>query len=429
MFERPQKYLFFLIAFFLSSQFGLHFWPRFAFVNGARIDYLSPTLYLLDVLIILFIFVSALKDKKIFRFKEKSSIFPVTTLKLLFLIFFLDLIINIFISKSPLAHFFGILKIVEFGFFGWVVAKTFKKEDIPNFVYALSFSALVSSILAIWQFMIQSSVGGIWYFLGERTFNTSTIGISTVNLNQQILRPYAAFPHPNILAFFLLMSIFFSVHSILHEKKLPLKIFLILSILLSSIALVLTFSRIVIMLAIMVAIGELYTKGKRNIKYIVPVFLSLLIFLYILLPQIFASQFLFRGLDFRQELFLESFTIFKNNPYFGIGLNNFFINQAPLIKIISPTNFQPIHNIFALALLSLGLFGFWIFPAAFVLAFRSLTNKLRTPNYELRTFYKCILFTLISVIIVGLFDHFFLTLEQGEIIFALILGLTFAQLG
>src|SRR5258708_7366824 len=42
--------LFFLL---LPTQLGKHFWPDFSIVSGIRIDYLSPTVYITDVFLIL----------------------------------------------------------------------------------------------------------------------------------------------------------------------------------------------------------------------------------------------------------------------------------------------------------------------------------------------------------------------------------------
>lgn len=430
MIEKLQKIIFLLIVFFLSSQVGLHFWPEFSKVSGIRIDYLSPTLYILDVLIIIWLAL------RLVPWWLRQGLISLTTiriksyfLRILLLLFTLSLVWNLFLARSPGAHIFGIVKLVEFGLFGWLVAKTFEKKDMSVFVRVLALSAIVSSLLAIWQFIKQSSVGGLWYFLGERTFNISTIGISSVNLDQQILRPYAAFPHPNVLAFFFLVTSVFAVLRLPYEKSLAIKTFLILSVTLSTVGLFLTFSRIIILLAICFFIYAIYAKGKRNVILAVLGVLGLLGAAGILLfSDILSTQFLLRGIDFRQELLAQSVQVFLNNPYFGIGLNNFFIYQSALIKDISPILFQPPHNIFVMALLSLGMFGWWIFPAIFIFAIRFLLKESRIMNHESRDFYRGTLFILIAIIIVGMFDHFFLTLEQGQIILSLILGLSFVRL-
>ncbi len=419
MLGRARKFIFGLIIFFLSFQVGLHFWPQFSYVNGIRIDYLAPTLYLLDILIIAWIIVCA----KSIDWKIKLS----KTAQILILLLVLDLVWNLFFSKSPLVHLWGLVKLIELVLFGFLVAKTFKKDWVSVFVRALSLSAIISSVLAIWQFLIQSSVGGFWYFLGERTFTISTIGISTVNIGQQILRPYAAFPHPNLLAFFLFANIVFSTLRIPYEKKWW-KYLLIAGILFSTFAITITFSRTLILLLIIFLFYEIYKKVSIKVRFFMLGFLQVVVPFAIVTAYFKFSDFLLRGVDFRQELLVQSLAIFQKSPYYGIGLNNFFVWQLPLIKTISPTNFQPPHNIFVVALLSLGLFGFFILPYLFYESIRSLGQKIKASNIELRSFYMSVLLVLISIIIVGFFDHFFVTLEQGEIMFALILGLSFINL-
>jgi len=427
MLGRAQKLLFFVIVFFISSQVGYHLWPQFAFVNGLRIDYLSPTLYLLDILIVVWI---GLGLVRVVRGRLRVGLRVSQTAGLLLLLLLLDLSWNVFVAKSSGAHIFGLIKFGELGLFGVLVARSFRKDWIPGFVRALSLSAILSSILAIWQFVIKSSVGGLWYFLGERTFTISTVGISTVNLNEQILRPYGAFPHPNLLAFFLFMSVVFAVLRFKYETKWW-KILLLISIIISSIAIILTFSRVTSLLLLSFAIYEIYANVSPKLKSVSLGFFQIVIpFLLIFIIDKY-SQFILRGIDFRQELLVQSFEIFKTSPYFGIGLNNFFINQAPLIHTLSPTNFQPPHNIFVVALLSLGLFGWWIVPVGFFWAIRSAWRKnqeSRIKNHESKEFYRSVLIVLVGVIISGMFDHFFVTLEQGQIMLALILGLVFANL-
>lgn len=426
MLEKLQKTVFFLLVFFMSSQVGLHFWPKFAYIDGIKIDYLSPTLYLLDVLIIPLIAIllfDLIKKKKKINFPKSNFI------RILFTVFILDIILNFFFARSPAAHLFGVMKVIEFALFATYMSLNFKKQDIPYFVDILSLSAITSSGLAIWQFLEQSSIGGIWYFLGERTFTPSTIGIATANINGEALRVYGAFPHPNVLAFFLLFVVVFISLKVEYEKKIYEKLFFVIVFSLSSLALLLTFSRIVIFIYLIFLAYLIFKKlSKRNLLYIIPLLGLIILYLSTFYSRFLNIHFLLRDIGFRQELAQQSVEIFKNNLYFGIGLNNFFIHQAPLIKNISPVLFQPPHNIFVLALLSLGLFGFWIFPYIFYLSFRSLFAKLRTTNGELKDFHKSVLFILLAIIIVGIFDHFFLTLEQGQIMLALILGLSFAKI-
>jgi len=66
-----QQVLFSLLLVFLPTQLGLHFWPGWALVLGRRLDYLSPTLYVTDILIVFLLIRWVFeKRKKIFSFKK-----------------------------------------------------------------------------------------------------------------------------------------------------------------------------------------------------------------------------------------------------------------------------------------------------------------------------------------------------------------------
>ena len=52
----------FLFLLLIPTQLGRHFWPEWSYILGIRVDYLSPTLYLLD-LIWMGILVKSLKSK------------------------------------------------------------------------------------------------------------------------------------------------------------------------------------------------------------------------------------------------------------------------------------------------------------------------------------------------------------------------------
>ena len=51
------------------------------------------------------------------------------------------------------------------------------------------------------EFIKQASLNGLFWWLGERTFTSSTPGIAKAVIDGRLLmRPYATFPHPNVLA-------------------------------------------------------------------------------------------------------------------------------------------------------------------------------------------------------------------------------------
>ena len=85
----------FLLILLLPSQLAYHFWPSWSLVYGIRVDYLSPTLYLTD-LIILGLFLTS-------RLRVRVP---------LFIIIFS--VLNILISSFPLLTIYKWLRLLEY---------------------------------------------------------------------------------------------------------------------------------------------------------------------------------------------------------------------------------------------------------------------------------------------------------------------------
>jgi len=77
------------------------------------------------------------------------------------LILLFALILGTIFSKQTLAAFYGLLKILEFSFFGFYIAFYFKTKNIKNFITTLGLSAALFSSIGIIQFIKQSSIGGV----------------------------------------------------------------------------------------------------------------------------------------------------------------------------------------------------------------------------------------------------------------------------
>lgn len=421
--EKLRRIVFFLIIFLIPNQLGLHFWPKFSVVNGIRLDYLSPTLYVLDILIFI-LFVLTLSDFKKIRLLPKNSYFRYLGLILVFV-----LLIDVLLSLSPMAHLFGILKLLEFSFFGFYIYSFFRKNDILYLSETLALGGIFSSFLCFLQFANQGSLGGLFYLSGERAFSTSSIGIALMNINgNSILRPYSSFPHPNVLSFFLLLVLVISISMIPFQKKLKDKIFFLITIFITSSALLLTFSRIVILCMILVYLVYFIKIIKKKISYViyfVPFIFALSLYAFSFSSRFFNLDLLKRDFVFRMDLVDISFKIIRDNFFFGTGLNNFFIHEVSFQKKIDAAFLQPVHNIFLLTVSELGIFVGLFLLSIFLYLIYSLIKKMRKEKDIIQSFHFGLLLLVFSIIIVGNFDHFFLTLEQGMLIFSLILGLSF----
>ena len=206
--------LFWLLICLLPVQLGRHFWPNFSLVLGLRIDYLSPTFFLTDLLVVLVL---------AFWLWEKKR--RLETLNLIWfkknwwvVIFFLFLGLNVFLAQNQGAAFYKLLKITEFSLLALYIVK--EKISLSFLALPLSLGVLGSSLMALLQFFHQGSLNGLFWWLGERTFNINTPGIAKAILGGKlILRPYGTFPHPNALAGFLLVGLILTSNFFLKEKR------------------------------------------------------------------------------------------------------------------------------------------------------------------------------------------------------------------
>ena len=80
---------------------------------------------------------------------------------------------------------------------GGIVAKTKQLKVGEWIVKPLFLSMAVVSAIGILQVVKGGSLGGAFYLLGERAFNTSTPGIALASLGgRELLRAYSIFSHP-----------------------------------------------------------------------------------------------------------------------------------------------------------------------------------------------------------------------------------------
>lgn len=393
----PANILYFLILLFLPTQLGRHFWPDFSFVSGLRIDYLSPTLYLTDILIILLFIFWFLKNlQKIKKTKFKPSI-PFTA-------FLVVLFSGIFLSESPFASLYGLLKIAEFSFFGFYTMKNIRNLRLVT--CALSIGIFFESAMGVVQYFNQGSLNSIFYFFGERTFNSQTPGIANASLDGSlVLRPYATFPHPNVLAGYLVLSMTFVLFS--SWKKLKYLVFTM-----GTIALFLTLSRASIVVWVVVLCLYLF-KCRWKLAAGVGILIAGAICFSPLGTRFLNINLFDEAIAQRVELAKAAFAMFSKNPILGVGVNNFLPNLPFYIQQAGNTLFlQPVHNIFLLVLSETGIIGFGFFMWFLFKTF----NKIARRNALGLVLFSEILF-------LGFFDHYFLTLQQGQLLLALSLGL------
>lgn len=402
-----ERIFFFLLLTSIPIQLGKHFWPFFAYVQGIRVDYISPTLYLSDILLLLlFVFSIRRLRKRIYQVLKKR----------ITIVFFLIITVSTLSALSPISALYGILSFLKIFFFAFYVAQSIKEEKF-NLIAALVLGGVCEVAILFFQFFSQASLGGIFYYLGERTFSASTPSIALFPFNQTLLlRPYGTFPHPNVAAFYLFIGFLIVLFSLDFKKRYQLYFKIcILTILFFGVSI--TFSRVISILLVLAVLIWLFLALKvfksriRKASFWLIIFIVFLFFSY---PR-FGQSFI-KDLSLRIDLIKISLEIFLKNPIMGVGLNNFFYHEIEFQKSLTPTLLQPVHNIYLLILVQLGIAGFAVSLAFIESTFASVRHNLP------------LLIIFLSTFLVGVFDHYLLTLQQGQILLGLVIGLCYSKL-
>ncbi len=411
------RFFFYLTIVLLPTQLGLHFWPQWASVLGRRIDYLSPTIYVTDVLIFLVLSswsIELLKTRHSRGGGNPSSIKTGSPIKsgmtrgTNFILVLLFVGINVFLATNKPVALFHWLKVLECALLGYYSIRT--KPSTSVIIYLLSLAIFYSSLIAILQFILQHSIGGPFWFLGERTFTNQSPGIAQINwcfpnVSQcrLLLRPYATFPHPNVLGGFLAITLPLLINQ-LTNKKIT-RLFFSTTILLGIIALALTFSRSAWIIGLL-GIGWVLFHFKP--KFFIPFAIIIFLLLGILIKNFDPVS---ESVVVRQQLNSAAITMWRASPLFGVGLGNFLVELPKNLPSRTIYFLQPVHNIYLLLLSETGIVGL----GSFLLLLWYIFQRIRNSKFKT---------SIVALLLLGLVDHYLLTLQQGQLLFTLFLSLS-----
>jgi O-antigen ligase len=467
------RLFFYLTILFLPTQLGYHFWPEWAMVLGRRVDYLAPTLYLTDATIIFTLFFWVIN---ILNYESGSKKYDFTNIKnilkyfnqniihnsyiIIFLIGFI--VLNVLFSQTPQVAIYKWIKLFEFGLFGLYIVKT--KPNLSIISFLLSVAIIYSSIIAIFQFYFQHSLGGIIWWLGERTFNLNTPGIARFNLClgkdcREVLRSYGTFPHPNVLGGFLVVSLILIINQLVNQiSNIKYQILnmhfkyqivcwtYIASGFLGFIGLILTFSRSawgVGIAGLLIVVlkqhypGYFFNKFKLSelkiknyelrAKLLFIIFLILIPVSYFLIQLGATINLNSESLVVRNELNLASLNMFVHSPILGVGLGNYLVNLPNYLVKHQVYFIQPVHNIYLLLLSEVGFVGVGLLVMIIIFALKYEVRIIKCEPKVDKNIRFMILASLFMILVLGLFDHYPLTLQQGQLMTTLIFSLLFAK--
>lgn len=184
--------LFYIILLALPLNLGKHFIFDFSYSEGALIDYALPTVYVQDLLILLFLALHVVLNRTLP--KKTIYLLPLSLL----------LLLNIVISENVLASAYFASRLVLYSSFAIVGMKYLKKLSVVSLVVLLVISVFSISLLGLAQWFLQHSVFNNYLFFGEQPYSFLTPGIlHHTFLGDNVIPPYAIFKHPNVLGGYL----------------------------------------------------------------------------------------------------------------------------------------------------------------------------------------------------------------------------------
>lgn len=372
----------------------------FSFINGIKIDYLAPAIYLTDLLILPLL----LLHWKIFLAHLKKY-------KVAFFIFGFLFAINVIQSPQPILAVYSITKVFEVYFIFFIFRRL--NLSIFSIVVPLLCGAFFELTLSLYQFTQNHSADGLFYYFGERLLSISTPGIAKAQFfDRQILRPYATFSHPNSLGGFYLLVYSSCLLLIRFAKTYKEKLTIMMLWGLSTALLVLSFSKVVILTYVgitMLYFIDSYNNSKKNASC------SICIVARLIVPCILAIIFLQTQSDpdslQKRIMFLQqSIQIMAHTFFLGTGFGQYLYWQSSFPSPYPYFFLQPVHNIFVLYLLQVG--------------FVTTIFTIYCGVWFLRRYYRQLWFIFVVVFATGLFDHYWITLQQNMLVLGVIFGIS-----
>ncbi|MDD3888131.1 MAG: O-antigen ligase family protein [Patescibacteria group bacterium] len=439
-------YLFWAFIFTVPFQKRHIFNLATARINEVFTEWQVISIYVSDILLILCLILWAIN--LIFYKKEATQKIYRIYLILPIAVFIISLISILANYSTYLDQSVAIYKIIKLAelilLFIFIIKNINTKKTILISLSALVASGVVSSIIAILQYLKQQTLG--LTILGEPLVlpilqNVAKIVLDNGNV---VMRAYGTFPHPNVLAGFLLANLIFALALVIYisvnyglnkPKYRLLTILISFGLILEIFAFIFTFSRtawialVIALILFFILIRKQLVLAFKNIKesgfyYVIALVVLAIIFaIASQRPQItsraaISDQHGDQAVTNRAFYNKITFEIIKKHPIIGIGYGNFvskmqdFTNQK-----IAWWQYQPAHNIYLLIWAETGIFTLLsLLAIIIIISYQLLVNK---SFFNLASF--CVL---VAFLIIALFDHYIWTIQQGQLLFWIILGFT-----
>ena len=318
------------------------------------------------------------------------------TIKLPVVFFLLACVVS-FVNAVDLERSIFMFKSILTG----VIIFFFLKERFDgdkNFVRGLGYCYVLGASVTAILGLVQALTGAPMGFIGNPGVH-NFIGVN----NEIYGRIASTMQHPNLLAAALLPAVFINLSLWVskEKKKMWLNVVHSVSLVVLLLAVILTYSRAAWLGLFLGFAGftVVFAWGRKKVLFGI-------IAAALLLLALFHGQISDRikgttGKDVtvvsRIEAWKSALAMFKDHPFTGVGLNNFYVNYEKYKTPAAPFMMEHAHNTFLNTAAELGLFGLFAFLWILLVFFK----KIFSPGKEV----KILLFGLMAVLIAGCFEN------------------------
>jgi hypothetical protein len=415
--KKAEKIALFLLIAVIPTQIGRHFWPSWSLVAGVRVDYLSVVLYGVDLLWLGLVVTTQLQITN-YELRIKKWLNFQNLMVLGFMV------VNILVAENKGVAIYSWLRIFQWAwFFKYCFDNKIEVKKILGIV--IPWWIIGESALGLAQMIKGGSLNGLMYWLGERRFSFSTMGVAQISVwGQGLVRSYGTFSHPNSLAGFMMVSLglwmmyFNNFKFQISNFKLN-KVWWWVVIWAGVLGVILSGSRTIWLLTLIMMVASFVGifKGKAGIKKIVG-YMAIVLGLFLLVLSLVGVN--YRTIDFlggwdsdslakRVSLNTAAVKMWRENLMIGIGAGN-FIPRLPEYQTDNQFYwFQPVHNIILLTGTEVGILGL-------LLILKFLISNTKFPIKKEKWWLLALIF------LSGMVDHYWITLPQNAWLLAIVLG-------
>ena len=306
------------------------------------------------------------------------------------------------------------------GLLFWTITKIPPALAFTTMAFGLVVSGVIQTFFAVSQFLARGSAG--FPILGESSLIIGQEGVASfVAGGEKWLRAYGTLPHPNILALFLTISFLSALALIISLKPHKYKKALIAAAVFIALGLMLTLSRIFIMLAVLGVIlfwlirrppAGRFAKFKR---YGIAAGIVFVFFAGLLVVRSPEND---NSLNYRVLYGNAASRLAQSNKVFGIGLGQSVLLGGEALQAevtaqnteYQPWMHQPAHSIFMLTFVETGAVGMTLFIIFLVLVTNRVYKKIKKdPLARENIFFVFSGVASVLIVIAMFFEHMFFT--------------------